>query len=240
MVLLPLSCGCPAAVGMPQSVWVSHGWQRGTAAACLHRGALRSGQLLWLEEHRAHPKGCCWGPRPWEPPSPADAPAQVMELSWTGGGSRWLSQLPALIALHHAGMEVAPCSEPLEQPQQQAQVVPGPGKLLRGCSVTKFGIGKELGTGAGRWCGVPDRWSPLPVSRLQPRGAHSRTCPSSAPGAFPPWGRARGPAASSNILCLSRLVLAWAIRSSVKQDWGSDARVLQQLGREVANKEILQ
>lgn len=118
--------------------------------------------------------------------------------------------------------------------------VPGPGKLLRGRSVTKFGIGKELGTGAGRWCGVPDRWSPLPVSRLQPRGAHSRTCPSSAPGAFPPWGRARGPAASSSILCLSRLVLAWAIRSSVKQDWGSDARVLQQLGREVANKEILQ
>lgn len=118
--------------------------------------------------------------------------------------------------------------------------VPGPGKLLRGRSATKFGIGKELGTGAGRWCGVPDRWSPLPVSRLQPRGAQSRTCPSSAPGAFPPWGRARGPAASSCILCLSRWVLVWAIRSSVKQDWGSDARVLQQLGREVANKEILQ
>lgn len=95
---------------------------------------------------------------------------------------------------------------------------------------------QEQGGGAG----VPDRWSPLPVSRLQPRGAHSRICPSSAPGAFPPRGKARGPAASSSILCLSLFVLAWAIWSSVKQDWGSDAWVLQQLRREVANKQILQ
>lgn len=57
------------------------------------------------------PRGQLLGAQALGTPSPAEAPAQVMELSWTGGGSRWLSQLPALIALHHAGMEVAPCSE---------------------------------------------------------------------------------------------------------------------------------
>lgn len=173
-------------------------------------------------------------------------PSQVMELSWAGS-TRWLSQLLALIALHHLSMASSPSAH-LCSPRaarsghilsaRYLQLVPWKTALTPPRNRTQNGEALP-GTGpslTGHSVGVPGRRSPLPVSGLQP---HSGTGPSTAPGAGPPRDKVRGPAASSSILCPGRSVLAQALRPSIEQRWGPQARLLGQLDREVANRQIL-